>query len=43
MLFVRIFSGMIIWICIMAYFAGMVVLAVFLYGKTGMSSSDVSE
>eukprot|EP00825_Cyclidium_porcatum_P019462 TRINITY_DN220_c0_g1_i3.p1 TRINITY_DN220_c0_g1~~TRINITY_DN220_c0_g1_i3.p1 ORF type:complete len:664 (-),score=98.29 TRINITY_DN220_c0_g1_i3:141-2132(-) len=43
MLFVRIFSGMIIWICIMAYFAGMVVLAVFLYGKTGMSSSDVSD
>lgn len=41
MLFVRIFSGIIVWLCILAYFLGLAALAVFLYGK-GQMSGDVS-
>lgn len=38
MLFVRIFSGIIVWLCIIAYFLGLAALAVFLYGKSKMPS-----
>lgn len=43
MLFVRIFSGVIVWICVLAYFVALCFLAYFLYSKSQMSSTDVND
>lgn len=33
MLFVRLFSGIIVWLCILAYFVVIIILGIFLYLK----------
>lgn len=42
MLFVRIFSGLIVWLCILLYFGALIVLEIFIYQKYLMDEDSLN-
>lgn len=43
MLFVRLFSGVIVWLCVLLYFGAVIVLAVFLFFRAGEYKKEIDK